>query len=256
MTSDGDALFRAICAQPWEDTPRLVYADWLQENGQLERAEFIRIQCQFRDQEKAGHEQFAALIPQWQAELPQLRGVEWHDTHFERGFVCWVTFSSPNKFREHAEAVFAAAPVDFVRVYSVHERTARHVLRSPLLARIKNLVLVGNLIAKVMRELGDCAALTRLEDLWLRDSVTDEGALALAESPYLGRLKNLTIMWHEFTPAGVRALVRSERLAALGHLYLTPNTFDLDLTTELRTRFPRSAYQYPLPSEIASTELS
>src|SRR5262245_3568916 len=33
MTSDGEALFRAICEQPWEDTPRLAYADWLQENG-------------------------------------------------------------------------------------------------------------------------------------------------------------------------------------------------------------------------------
>src|SRR4051812_7418936 len=44
MTSDGDALFRAICEQPWEDTPRLMYADWLDENGDSRRAEFIRVQ--------------------------------------------------------------------------------------------------------------------------------------------------------------------------------------------------------------------
>ena len=42
MTSDGDILFRAVCETLADDTPRLVYADWLQENGQPERAEFIR----------------------------------------------------------------------------------------------------------------------------------------------------------------------------------------------------------------------
>jgi uncharacterized protein (TIGR02996 family) len=41
--NDGDALLAAILANPDDDTPRLVYADWLQENGQPERAEFIRI---------------------------------------------------------------------------------------------------------------------------------------------------------------------------------------------------------------------
>ena len=44
---DGDALLRAIIANPGEDTPRLAYADWLDERGEegdAERAEFIRLQ--------------------------------------------------------------------------------------------------------------------------------------------------------------------------------------------------------------------
>jgi len=45
--SDEDALLAAIITNPDEDTPRLVYADWLDENGQAERAEFIRVQIQF-----------------------------------------------------------------------------------------------------------------------------------------------------------------------------------------------------------------
>ena len=45
-TADGAGLLAAIRAMPEEDTPRLVYADWLDENGQPERAEFIRVQCQ------------------------------------------------------------------------------------------------------------------------------------------------------------------------------------------------------------------
>src|SRR5438552_3681095 len=39
------ALYRAILAHPDEDTPRLVYADWLDEHDDLDRAEFIRVQC-------------------------------------------------------------------------------------------------------------------------------------------------------------------------------------------------------------------
>src|SRR5262245_35805795 len=40
--TDHDALLRAICENPREDTPRLAFADWLEENGQPERAAFIR----------------------------------------------------------------------------------------------------------------------------------------------------------------------------------------------------------------------
>lgn len=40
--TEQDAFVRRICEQPGEDTHRLVYADWLDENGQPGRAEFVR----------------------------------------------------------------------------------------------------------------------------------------------------------------------------------------------------------------------
>src|SRR5690349_20304098 len=43
--SDEEALLQAIWAEPDDDAPRLVYADWLEENGRPDRAEFIRVQC-------------------------------------------------------------------------------------------------------------------------------------------------------------------------------------------------------------------
>src|SRR5688572_19432410 len=42
--SDEDALLSAIAALPAEDTPRLAYADWLDEHDRPVRAEFIRVQ--------------------------------------------------------------------------------------------------------------------------------------------------------------------------------------------------------------------
>jgi uncharacterized protein (TIGR02996 family) len=43
--TDGDHLYRAILANPADDTLRLAYADWLDENGDPARAEFTRVQC-------------------------------------------------------------------------------------------------------------------------------------------------------------------------------------------------------------------
>lgn len=42
--TEGDALLATICAEPSADTPRLIYADWLDEHEQPERAEFVRVQ--------------------------------------------------------------------------------------------------------------------------------------------------------------------------------------------------------------------
>jgi uncharacterized protein (TIGR02996 family) len=44
-TTDRDALLAAILAAPADDAPRLVYADWLDEHGEGDRAEFIRLGC-------------------------------------------------------------------------------------------------------------------------------------------------------------------------------------------------------------------
>lgn len=46
MTSTRAALIASILANPQEDTPRLVYADFLEEQGEVERAEFVRAQVE------------------------------------------------------------------------------------------------------------------------------------------------------------------------------------------------------------------
>jgi uncharacterized protein (TIGR02996 family) len=40
-----DAFLQDILEHPADDAPRLIFADWLEENGNSERAEFIRVQC-------------------------------------------------------------------------------------------------------------------------------------------------------------------------------------------------------------------
>jgi uncharacterized protein (TIGR02996 family) len=74
--SDQEAFMRAIIAAPDDDAPRLVYADWLDENGDPERAELIRVQCE------------AARTPEWDPRHDELtaRGSESLKEHRERWF--------------------------------------------------------------------------------------------------------------------------------------------------------------------------
>ena len=44
--SERDAFLRTIAANPDDDAPRLIFSDWLEENGEPERAEFMRTQCE------------------------------------------------------------------------------------------------------------------------------------------------------------------------------------------------------------------
>lgn len=48
-TATEAGFITAICAEPADDTPRVIYADWLQERdgpGDGDRGEFIRVQCE------------------------------------------------------------------------------------------------------------------------------------------------------------------------------------------------------------------
>ena len=78
------ALLAAINAKPDDDTVRVVYADFLEENGESERAEFIRLQVELaRGVKKASERQalerrqrglLAANKSRWVAPLKQALG--------------------------------------------------------------------------------------------------------------------------------------------------------------------------------------
>ena len=46
MSAARAAFMRAICENPDDDTARLVFADWLTEHGENDRAVFIRLQVE------------------------------------------------------------------------------------------------------------------------------------------------------------------------------------------------------------------
>jgi uncharacterized protein (TIGR02996 family) len=69
------ALLAAIRQSPDDDAPRLVYADWLDEHGQPERAEFIRVQVESANLQ--WDDQRWNPLAEEAKELLEARGEEW-----------------------------------------------------------------------------------------------------------------------------------------------------------------------------------
>jgi uncharacterized protein (TIGR02996 family) len=78
----GDALLDDIRRHPDDAAPRLVYADWIEENGEPERAEFIRTQCALARME-ADDPDRAALTAR-EKDLLARHGWDWTDGAFLR----------------------------------------------------------------------------------------------------------------------------------------------------------------------------
>ena len=66
---DEDAFLAAIKASPRDDAPRLVYADWLDEQGRHEQAEIIRVEQAHRRASLKLAELQARLDPEWAAQV-------------------------------------------------------------------------------------------------------------------------------------------------------------------------------------------
>jgi uncharacterized protein (TIGR02996 family) len=174
-----DAFVRAIAESLYDDTPRLIFADWLDDHGDQARAEFIRIQCELepmRDQyeiDRAAelHRRENELLwkyeKKWLGKMP-----EWDDwrpdpaVKFRRGFV--DTVSMPVRtFLDLGPKVLRSYPtirrVVLFRVHGYGERLAA------------------------------CPALDGLAELELACWYSDADARAIAASPHLGRLQVLEV---------------------------------------------------------------
>jgi len=137
--TEREALLAAICEHPDDDTPRLVFADWLDENGEPERAEFIRLQCEVA--RLAADDQRAGLIDRetelqkkfgkrWIDELPvpdtaHIRWVEaapggWLDGEtFDRGFACQLFAQTAGVLAKHADVLFSATPIRRLLIWNI-----------------------------------------------------------------------------------------------------------------------------------------
>ncbi len=148
----GETLLAAIIAEPADDYRRLVYADWLDENAQPERAAFIRVQVELaRIEGEQGTAEFwkslryshtgcsgcsswcrlnkrqYELLMRWRefagpdaTQLIPGAGLFFHHLHFARGFVEFVTCSATD-WLTHGDAIRAAHPVTRVRLTTLPE---------------------------------------------------------------------------------------------------------------------------------------
>jgi uncharacterized protein (TIGR02996 family) len=160
--TEREAFLRAILEDPADDTPRLAFADWLTDQGEGPRAEFIRVQVELRQYPLAIEEaKPGGAIPAtkrygqlrtrerelllarndggatnrwaWGHHVSHLIGEPWSadSVQFRRGFVESVTLTAAD-FLRHAEALFRAQPITRVTLSDIDLSLGSwHEVRAP-----------------------------------------------------------------------------------------------------------------------------
>ena len=222
--SDESALLAAILAHPDEDTPRLMYADWLEEHGRPERAEFIRLQCD-PGADEAAEDRAAELEERnrgkWLASLgvPQFPGARWE---FRRGFPEYLDVPAELMLERYE----AFARVSWLRFLSLH-----HLSRSPVRdfvnrpwGRWVELELQEHPLAAVFDE----------------EFQTTPAIIAVANCPQVAQLRRLHLSLSGLAPAAIQSLVTSRFLESFAILQIdgdrAHSLFDRRLAP-LRERF-------------------
>jgi len=209
-----EGFVRAILADPDDDTHRLVYADWLEENGQPERAEFIRLQVERA--RRPPHdptrwrpgERERALEPaqreQWMRALPASLGCQ--SLWFERGVPAWA-ICEIDAFVLWDESAWRAAPIIRVQLSDVYAQSGDY--RDPQER------------AALLRGIAGKRELAHLRGLSFSESglVTEDLAVLLA-SPHLTGLRELCIDYHSLGGELIDMLSRLPGLGSLTHLTL------------------------------------
>jgi uncharacterized protein (TIGR02996 family) len=152
--SDHEALLAAICENPDEDTPRLVFADWLEERDQPERAAFVRSQVELA--RTPAWEPFAVLCKWRQTDwltgnpfqntLPPVDGyhVEWHPEAFRRGFGWRLNVRSLIAWEQLSPHVLTRAPVGEMHLWGATLDDWKRFVASPVVGQLRRLHFVAS----------------------------------------------------------------------------------------------------------------
>ncbi len=204
--SEKDDLLRAVCERPEDDDLRLVYADWLDDHGDSDRAELIRVQVALA---RAGPDSpdRPALVERerrvlkkhkkrWLAEGPSwaARG------EMVRGFLVPRLKENVEKFVKRKASTLSPFPLWCFTLTGV-ERRAGLLADCPLLARAVELNLTSNAIGPT-------------------------GAKQFAVSPHLGNVEVLGLRRNWMRAAGMQGLVEELRAPRLRSVDLGGNWLD------------------------------
>ncbi len=240
MRLEAEAFLQRIRAYPDDDTPRLIYADWLEEQcgeTDTQRARFIRVQISLNHlmegDAKAPHtrdaawaellaaerELFEAYREEWTAPFRGLAtGLE-----FRRGFVEEVKVAT-RQFIGRAHELFATGPIRHIHLLDVGGNMPA-VLQCQFLSRLNGLTVYAQhagepLAGAICRS----PLLANLRLLHLgRNRFQDDAANHLAGSPILGNLEELDLSGNELGETGARALAASVYFGKLRRLELKDN---------------------------------
>lgn len=228
-----DLLLAAVCDNPDEDTPRLVFADWLQENGDEDRAEFIRLQIRSAAVPEEEHtlaelgreeDLLSAHRDEWVDSVKAFESYRGDFYKFRRGFVECIA-ANGEALAEDGERLFALAPVRELYLNDTEEYGA--LAKCKWLLRLRALDLKGSGLSHHFdpAPLIGSPYLANLTALGLggeddNGHLDIHGIRALVASPHLGRLESLDLSGNWLNAEAFAHFLTAANLPALRTLNL------------------------------------
>jgi uncharacterized protein (TIGR02996 family) len=220
-----EALVLAVFAEPNDDLPRLIYADWLEEHGESNFAEIIRVQC--------------ALATDPASQSLQLRYAELtqHETPYQRegrrrGFHVDDEATLTKADIEDAAAFRRMALTTHPELYRLERlkitgglisssKLINTLLTSTVLANVSKLDLSGELVDLPHDDHPDWDQATpRMMDFELQPVITLQAVEALVGMRECRRITHLDLRNNDLDNDAARAIARSTNLIRLKRLEL------------------------------------
>jgi uncharacterized protein (TIGR02996 family) len=235
--SDLLSILGACKDEPDDDSIRLVLADWLEEHGDADRAEFIRLQVAMAhhygdepeqpEMEVRANELESQFSEQWLGPLRQL----YVNAHFDRGLI--EVRATPRQLLDHSPFDLPDEVLPWIEGLYLHEgkEGRADLLASSAMGAFARLDLVGPMFRPSPG-----------------GRISDKGFSRLLANPHLTHLRSLKVSYQGLTAASAEALARSERLIGLRHLHLDNNP--------LGAEGGRALVSGPLLSSITRIDLS
>ena len=220
------------CAdEPHDYFRRYAFADWLDDRGDADRAEFIRcnIECyvDWKKDNVARYKQadsiLAANREKWLGPLVELAPAR-----------CWkFRLGLPDKLDLSGDADrplygpfsgYARGAIEGQGIIRAHEQTVAAV-RNPLFARVTRFAMRSNFMHNgAVAALADSAYVHRLVALNLAGNrISRMGAYNLARSPHLAKLETLCLADNRIGNGGMRQIAASKFLTQLRWLDVSSN---------------------------------
>ena len=226
LLSQHEAFLRAIFDAPDDDTPRLVYADFLEENGDAQRARLIRVQCEIAqlpgpDTPSGDPERLFALLMQQAALMP----ANVPPGPFRRGFPyaagLWLDGNELHDPLALRQRIVAQCPQWFgVTSIRVRADPPLDPARVDVLLDLRAFTGVTRLEFGGVRDSEDDDESGELIELIIEPAITTAGVAALAANRAVRRITELVLTNNELDNDAARVLVKSPYLDNLTRLEL------------------------------------
>src|SRR5262245_5822149 len=250
MHLEADAFLDAIFDHPDDDTPRLVYADWLQEHGQENYAQFIRLQCAAA-REKPGSDEANRLWVELGRVWNRLNGEWWPATRDE-----WYLPRIEWQWNAHTMSAAPVRPLRLRPLDAIHfhrgflrpdipftaDQAIRYSAFWPWIMTPDASLTIdgppGTLTAFTSIPVLSHVRRIRFDTDWydVNSDLSEEPLADFLRSPYLRRARILDLSGLWVSPAAIESLLSAENLSSVEEVRLSAPEAEL---TRLRDRFQR-----------------